>query len=97
MLSKLKAMLSRVATDGVAPEAAALSEVEYKGYRIRPTPYRNNGQYQVSGTIQKDTPEGVKEHKFVRADTYSNLDDATAFVIMKAKQLIDQQGDRMFT
>jgi hypothetical protein len=95
MLSKLKDFLSRLSGEGAAaPEAA---EVEYKGYLIRPTPYKNNGQYQTSGTIRKDTAEGVKEHKFIRADTYASLDDANAFAIMKAKQLIDQQGDRMFT
>ena len=79
------------------PRGAAAAEVEYKGYLIRPTPYKNNGQYQTSGTIRKETPEGVKEHKFIRADTYASVDDANAFAIMKAKQLIDQQGDRMFT
>lgn len=100
MLSKLKALLSRLSSEGAAaPEAAAAAaaEVEYKGYLIRPTPYKNNGQYQTSGTIRKDTPEGMKEHKFIRADTYASLDDANAFAVMKAKQLIDQQGDRMFT
>jgi hypothetical protein len=99
MLSKLKEIFSRLSGEGSgAPEAAAATaEVEYKGYMIRPTPYKNNGQYQTSGTIRKDTPEGAKEHKFIRADTYASLDDANAFAIMKAKQLIDQQGDRMFT
>jgi hypothetical protein len=71
--------------------------VEYKGYRIRPTPYWSNGHYQTSGTIEKDTADGVKKHEFIRADTYASRDDAIAFSITKAKQLIDQQGDRMFT
>lgn len=100
MLSKLKAFFARLSGEGAAePDAAAAAaaEVEYKGYLIRPTPYKNNGQYQTSGTIRKDTPEGTKEHKFIRADTYRNLDDASAFAVLKAKQLIDQQGDRMFT
>ena len=62
MLSKLKAALWRLAGEGAAaPEAAAAAEVEYKGYLIRPTPYKNNGQYQTSGTIRKETPEGMKE------------------------------------
>ena len=39
----------------------------------------------------------MKKHDFVRADTYASRDDAIAFTITKAKQLIDQQGDRMFT
>ena len=98
MFSKLKDIFSRLSGGVAGPEAAAAAaEVEYKGYLIRPASYKNNGQYQTSGTIRKETPEGVKEHKFIRADTYASLDDANAFAIMKAKQLIDQQGDRMFT
>ena len=78
-------------------ESPPIEAIEYKGYRIRPAPYRNNNVYQNAGTIEKDTPEGVKEHRFVRADTYHNRDDAIAFTISKAKQIIDQQGDRIFT
>jgi hypothetical protein len=98
MFSKLKAAWSRLAgarglreTDG--PPTAA---VEYKGYRIRPTPYRTNGLYQTAGIIEKDTPEGVKEHRFIRADTHQGREDAIAFAISKAKQIIDLQGDRIF-
>jgi hypothetical protein len=32
----------------------------------------------------------------VRADTYDSRDDAISFTISKAKQVIDQLGDRMF-
>jgi hypothetical protein len=97
MFSILKAALARLAggTAGASGEPAAAA-VEYKGYRIRPTPYRANDHYQTAGTIEKDAPEGVKEHKFVRADTHNSRDDAIAFTVAKAKQIIDQQGDRMF-
>ena len=97
MFSKLKAAWSRLAggrgSESDGPPAPA---VEYKGYRIRPTPYRNNGLYQTAGIIEKDTPGGVKEHRFIRADTHQGRDDAIAFAISKAKQIIDLQGDRIF-
>lgn len=94
MFTKLKAALGRLAAPA---EAARVPAVEYKGYRILPAPYlNNNSAYQTAGTIEKDTPESVKRHEFVRADTYDSRDDAIAFTISKAKQLIDQQGDRMF-
>jgi hypothetical protein len=38
----------------------------------------------------------VKKHEFVRADRYASREDAVAFTITKAKQIIDLQGDRMF-
>jgi hypothetical protein len=46
--------------------------------------------------IEKDFPDGVKAHRFVRAETHPSRDDAVAFSITKAKQIIDQQGDRIF-
>src|SRR5262245_66234240 len=98
MFSKLKAAWARLASGRRASESNGppIAAVEYKGYRIRPTPYRKNGQYQTAGIIEKDTAEGVKEHRFVRVDTHQSKDDAIAFVISKAKQIIDQQGDRIF-
>ncbi|HEU4357249.1 MAG TPA: HlyU family transcriptional regulator [Xanthobacteraceae bacterium] len=97
MFSKLKAAWSRLAGQAFGGgEEAPTPAVEYKGYRIRATPYRNNGVYQTAGTIEKDTPEGVKEHRFIRADTHQGREDAIAFAISKAKQIIDLQGDRIF-
>ena len=98
MFSKLKAAWNRLAGGLALGEAdtAGAPAVEYKGYRIRATPYRNNGGYQTAGIIEKDTPEGVKEHRFIRADTHQGREDAIAFAISKAKQIIDLQGDRIF-
>jgi hypothetical protein len=70
---------------------------EYKGYRIRPTPYRTNALFQTAGIIEKDAPEGMKSHRFVRADTHHSRDDAIAFALSKDKQIIDLQGDRIFS
>jgi hypothetical protein len=97
MFAKIKAMLSGLGGAGTdASKDAASAPVEYNGYRIRPAPYRANNQYQTAGSIEKDTPEGVKEHRFIRADTYASRDDAIAFTVTKAKQIIDQQGDQIF-
>jgi hypothetical protein len=98
MLSKLKAVWSRLTAARAADETSgpAVPATEYKGYRIRPTPYRTNALFQTAGIIEKDAPEGVKEHRFIRADTHPSRDDAVAFAISKAKQIIDLQGDRIF-
>jgi hypothetical protein len=98
MLSKLKAAWSRLtaARGGGEASGPAVPATDYKGYRIRPTPYRTNGLYQTAGVIEKDAPEGVKAHRFVRADTHHSRDDAIAFTVSKAKQIIDLQGDRIF-
>jgi hypothetical protein len=98
MLSKLKEIWTRLTAGGESSESAgpAADPVEYKGYRIRAAPYRTNSLYQTAGTIEKDTPEGVKQHRFVRADTHHSREDAIAFAVSKAKQIIDLQGDRIF-
>lgn len=98
MLSKLKAAWTRLAGgSGGASNGPPIAAVEYKGYRITPTPIQSGGQYRTAGTIEKDTPDGVKEHRFVRADTCHGLEDAISFTVAKAKQIIDQQGDSIFT
>jgi hypothetical protein len=96
MLSKLRSALGRLAGGSAEQAPAAAPPVEYKGYRIKPAPYWNKSHFQTAGSIEKDGPDGLKRHDFVRADTYASRDDAIAFSILKAKQLIDQQGDRMF-
>jgi hypothetical protein len=96
MLSTLKALWSRLAGGTDEASTPAAPATEYKGYRILPAPFRNSAVYQTAGTIEKDTPEGVKQHRFVRADTHHSREDAIAFAISKAKQIIDLQGDRIF-
>jgi hypothetical protein len=78
--------------DGDGP----LAEPEiYKGYHIQPEPKSDNGQWHVAGVItREDEPDGPA-HRFIRADTYSNKEDADAFSIRKAKQIIDERGDRV--
>ena len=38
----------------------------------------------------------MKEHRFVRAETHSSHEEAIAYSIVNAKQIIDEQGDRIF-
>ena len=50
----------------------------------------------MGGVIAKRFDDEVKEHRFVRADTFGARDDADSFAIVKAKQIIDEQGDNLF-
>ena len=70
--------------------------VEYKGYVIRPAARREGSQWLTVGVISKAFDEDVKEHHFIRADTYGTKQDADACSILKAKQIIDEQGDKLF-
>ena len=90
ILSSLKGLFA----GGGASTAA--DPVDYNGYAIEPAPERRDGGWNTAGIIRKTVGEEVKEHRFVRVDTHSNRDDAVAFSVIKAQQIIDEQGDRIF-
>jgi hypothetical protein len=97
MASFWQGLWNRLAGGGRgAAEPARREAVEYKGYRIRPAPYAAASGFQTAGVIEKDAAEGVKEHQFIRAETHPTADEAASFAIAKGKQIIDQQGDRIF-
>jgi hypothetical protein len=81
---------------GGAKAEKAAEPVEYKGYVIRAAPYKNEGQYQTAGVIEREVGGVRKEHRFIRADAYASYDDAVNFTLNKARQIIDLQGERMF-
>lgn len=86
---------------GIGPTAGdaatdSATAVEYEGFTIRASFRRNGPQWMTSGVITKEFADGVKEHRFIRADMHAAKESAEEFSITKAKQIIDEQGDRMF-
>lgn len=81
--------------DGGAGKALG-DAVEHKGCRIQATAMQRGSQFLTAGTITKDFPDGPREHRFVRADTHASADQARDFAIVKGRQIIDEQGDRLF-
>jgi len=77
-------------------EGKPSAPVEYNGFIIRAAPYKAEGQYQTAGIVEKDVNGVRKEHKFVRADRHASYDDAVEFSLAKARQIVDQQGERVF-
>ncbi len=71
-------------------------EVIHGDYRIRPEPFEQDGRWITAGVIIRDTPEGRREYRFVRADSHASAEQALAFSVTKARQIIDQLGDRLF-
>jgi hypothetical protein len=80
---------------GTARTAAAASE-DYNGFSIEAAPYAADGQFQVAGVISKTIDGTRQEHRFVRADRFASKSEATTFSVTKARQIIDQNGDRIF-
>ncbi|KJZ16129.1 transcriptional regulator [Marinomonas sp. S3726] len=79
-------------------EVKAEEAVEYKGFSIIPAPMSEGGQYRVAATITQTLSEDeVKTHNFIRSDLIPNRDECISITLRKAKMMIDQQGDRIFS
>jgi hypothetical protein len=83
----------KVASD--AGVSAGPSE-EHNGFTLTATPFSEAGGYQLCGVISKEIDGTLKEHRFVRADRLPSLDEAALFTLRKARQLVDEQGDKLF-
>ena len=98
MASKITSFLRGLVTPGggEAAEQGAGEAVEYKGFEIRPAPRKEGSQWLTAGVISKQFPEGTKEEPFIRAETHGSREQAESFAVTKGKQIIDEQGDRLF-
>jgi hypothetical protein len=74
-----------------AAETAPGKGEDYKGFTISAVPIREGGQFRVAARIEKDG----RRHELVRADTMASQEEATAIALSKARQIIDEQGDRL--
>ncbi|MDW3181307.1 HlyU family transcriptional regulator [Roseobacter sp.] len=76
-----------------APEAPTET---YEGFRISATPVAEGNTYRVSALIEKDVDGETLSHRLIRADTVQGLEEAQKACFRKAKQVIDEQGERIF-
>jgi hypothetical protein len=69
---------------------------EHEGFRITLTPIKEGDTYRVCALIEKEVDGTTRQHQLVRADTVQGLEAAQAASLRKAKQVIDEQGERIF-
>lgn len=78
---------------GTAAESGGpVKSIEYKGYVIEARPYKEGGQFQLAGRITRDG----QTHDFIRADKFTDKNEAADIAIAKGQLIIDQMGDRLF-
>ena len=70
----------------------ATETTDYNGYRITPTPMAEGKTYRLAARIERDG----KRHELIRADTFTDRDEAEQASIAKARQVIDEQGASLF-
>jgi hypothetical protein len=79
-----------------AREPASAPSEEHKGFRITPKPIREGGHYRIAARIEKEVAGVPRMHDLVRADTAATPDEARTLSVAKARQMIDEQGERLF-
>ena len=95
-MSFLKKLFGGGKPDEGAGPSKPKQQVEYYGFVIAATPYKEGGQWQTCGTVSKTINGETKEHRFVRADRFADEDGAADHAIMKGQQIVDQLGERIF-
>lgn len=93
--------LSRLfGTKPSAPAAPAedkvTGELDHKGFTVRAVPFRQNGQFQTAGTIEKEIGGVRKTYRFVRADRSTVVEEVTDLALAKGRLIIDEQGESLF-
>ncbi len=90
--------LRRLFGSKVAAETAEADgpSVEHKGYTIKATPYVAQGQHQLCGVIEREVGGELKSARFIRADRFAAREDAEQAALAKGRQIVDEQGDKVF-
>lgn len=81
---------------GGGASASAPEPETYQGFAIHPDPMPEGRQFRLQARIEKDVGGEIKSHTVIRADVFESRDAAVEAAIVKAKQVIDEQGDRLF-
>lgn len=84
---------------GSAPNGGVrvLDREDYQGFVIKAVEMRAGSEYQLSGTIEKEIGGELKVHQFIRADRMPSADMAASAALAKGRQIIDEQGMRLFS
>lgn len=84
------ALFSKLFGGGKSSEPAP-SET-YKDFSITPVPEKEANGWRLAARIEKDG----QVHNLIRADVIQSKEEADAASVAKAKQMIDEQGERLF-
>jgi hypothetical protein len=71
-------------SDKPAAPAGPAGKAEHEGFTILATPYQ-----------EKEIGGEMKSHRFIRADRFASQAEAVEMTLMKARQIIDQSGQKL--
>ena len=81
---------------GGGKPGATGKRAEHKGFTIEAAVYPEGGQFQLAGVISKEINGAVKQYRYVRADRFASASEAADRALDKGRQIIDEQGDKVF-
>ena len=93
-MSFFKKLFGGGSTEPKEPEVVA--EETHHGFHIAATPMPEGGQYRLAADVSKTVDGEERTHRLIRADIFQSRDEAARVAITKAKQMIDEQGERIF-
>ncbi|WP_375262917.1 HlyU family transcriptional regulator [Palleronia sp.] len=93
-MSILSKLFGRGGGGASAPEE---QPVTYKGFIIRPAPIVEGKQHRLAAWIEKEVNGETRSHHLIRADMTAARDTAVEAAIAKSKQVIDEQGEGLFS
>ena len=83
---------------GGAPAAEKPAETQdYKGFKIAATPFKDGGQWQLCGVVSLEENGVTREHRFIRADKFTDIEQAHDMALQKGRLIIDQQAGSLFS
>ncbi len=89
--------LSRLLGKEVSESTPETTLVNFEGFTIKPAPKKQHGSFVTAGYIYRPDASGEnREHFFIRADTHSDFETACQHSVFKAKQIINESGERIF-
>jgi len=74
----------------------AFEAMEHDGFVIQPEPIADGGQFRLCAVISRDFEGETRTHRMIRADMFPDAAMAAEASVRKAKQMIAEQGVRLF-
>lgn len=97
MASIISRILGLFSGNGSAPAASVEESQTYADCTIFATPMREGSQLRLAGRIEKQVEGQVLIRTFIRADVFTDKDDAMDCTFRKGRQIIDQNGPSLFS
>ena len=79
------------------PKELQCDAFDYNGFKIEPAPIVEGGKFRTAGYISGELDGETKRIQFIRADQNGDQQLAIDHSISKAKQIVDEQGQKLLS